>query len=99
MRSLLLVALGLRRIAAQLRAIARELKRLGDLQELQLHPRGVGLRTLYRDDRPTAVEDATLFTQSDEDFATLEQLERDRTRQGGEVGLEEELEEIRESDG
>jgi hypothetical protein len=56
---------------------------------------GVSLRTNYRDARPGATDEAALFTQTDADFAQLERLELLRRQAGGDVGLEEDLEEVR----
>jgi hypothetical protein len=60
------------------------------LEELLLQQKkstGTGLSSLYR-----GTEDGGVLNQSDEDFATLEALEQERERAGGEVSMDEELE-------
>lgn len=47
---------------------------------------GTGLRSLYR-----GQEEGEILMQTDEDYAELEELERERVRQGGEVGIDEDL--------
>jgi inactivated superfamily I helicase len=89
-RGLLALALGARRIAAALREMTKQMRRMADALEMQ-GGRGVGLRSFYGDLRPGAVDEARLFEQSDEDFAELERTELARKQAGREPGLEESL--------
>lgn len=68
--------------------IASALERIASAQESQLPRRG------FRSSLPTPadLDDADFLSQSDEDFAFLDQLEEHRRRAGREVGLEEDLE-------
>lgn len=51
---------------------------------------GAGLRTFYQD---RSEGEGALFTQTDEDMARLEELEKRRERGQGAVGLDDDLEE------
>lgn len=82
---------GLRRIAASGRGIERQLRRIADALEAG-SAGGTALRTYYRDDRPGAVDDAALFTQSDADFAELERRETAKRHAGQADRMEDELE-------
>lgn len=92
LKGLLTAGSGLVRVAAALRGCQRELKRIADtLEQHAPTSSGVGFRSFYRDDRPSAVDDAALFAQTDADFAALEQAEALKRRTGREPAMDEEL--------
>jgi len=68
------------RAAAQLRACARELKRIGDILEQAAPRQAGGFRSFYSDTTPRGTDEARLYTQSDEDLAHLEDLAERRAR-------------------
>jgi hypothetical protein len=92
LKGLLAVAMSLRRIAASLRAVSHQLQRIADALEASGGlGGGVSLRTFYRDERPGAVEDASVFAPNDADFWRLEQLVQERQRAGRPVEEDEDL--------
>ena len=85
---------GLRRQAAQTRAIARELKRIGDILEMSQGRSGTGFKSLYSDPRPDAVNDAELFMQSDAELGRLQRRVKEMAREGRILPMDQDPDEI-----